>query len=88
MQPRTYRKHLRSGLETLVLTLLLASCVTAGAGKPQTACPPPDNRAMCAAFAPILVSKDDVLTDGTAKQILAHNLTGEVLCGWNPKGNK
>lgn len=41
---------------------------------------------MCAAFAPILVSKDDVLTDGTAKQILTHNLTGEVLCGWKPSG--
>jgi hypothetical protein len=36
----------------------------------------------CVAFGPIYVSQQDTLTDGTAEQILAHNLTGKKLCGW------
>ena len=33
---------------------------------------------------PIRPSVDDVLSDGTAQQILTHNLTGERLGGWRP----
>jgi hypothetical protein len=33
---------------------------------------------------PIYVSKGDVLTDETAKAILAHNLAGAKQCGWKP----
>lgn len=63
----------------LLTSLLLASCVSAGrAVKP----PVVDNG--CAAFRPIYVSLDDVLTDGTAQQILAHNEVGARLCGWSP----
>lgn len=36
----------------------------------------------CGAWRPILVSRADVLTDGSARQILAHNETGRRLCGW------
>lgn len=36
----------------------------------------------CGAWRPILVSRADVLTDGTARQLLAHNETGRRLCGW------
>jgi hypothetical protein len=32
----------------------------------------------------ILPSTKDVLTDGTADQILAHNLAGAKHCGWKP----
>lgn len=35
---------------------------------------------------PIYVSKSDVLTDETAKEILAHNKAGAARCGWKPKG--
>ncbi|XQM33527.1 Lipoprotein [Cupriavidus sp. H19C3] len=35
---------------------------------------------------PILVSKSDVLSDDTAKAILAHNVAGAKVCGWKPKG--
>jgi hypothetical protein len=35
---------------------------------------------------PIFVSKGDVLTDETAKAILAHNLAGAKQCGWKPTG--
>jgi hypothetical protein len=31
------------------------------------------------------VSKKDVLTDGTARQIRDHDETGAKLCGWKPK---
>jgi len=31
---------------------------------------------------PIYISKSDVLTDGTADQIVAHNETGAKRCGW------
>ncbi len=36
----------------------------------------------CAIGRPIYVSKQDVLTDGTARQILDHNEVGKDLCGW------
>ena len=31
---------------------------------------------------PIFTSKDDVLTDGTARAILTHNETWQAVCGW------
>lgn len=36
----------------------------------------------CEAWRPVLVSAGDVLSDETARAILAHNLTGRRLCGW------
>lgn len=36
----------------------------------------------CGWASPIRPSRADVLTEGTARQILAHNLTGQKLCGW------
>lgn len=38
----------------------------------------------CVAFSPVYISKQDILTDGTARQILAINETGKSLCGWKP----
>ena len=55
------------------LAVLLSGCATAG--------PATDG---CAAWRPVYVSRADSLTDGTAEQILAHNLTGARLCGWRP----
>lgn len=37
---------------------------------------------------PIYVDKADVLSDDTAKAILAHNRSGAKVCGWKPKGSK
>lgn len=34
---------------------------------------------------PIYVAEQDVLTDATARQILANNETGHRLCGWKPR---
>lgn len=36
----------------------------------------------CVIFEPIYISRADVLTEGTAVQIEAHNLTGRAVCGW------
>ena len=50
---------------------LTASCATGG--------PATDG---CEWTAPILISQDDDLTDGTARQVLAHNEAGARVCGW------
>lgn len=33
---------------------------------------------------PIFIDKTDKLSKGTVDQILAHNMTGQRLCGWQP----
>lgn len=38
----------------------------------------------CDVEVPIYVSKTDVLSDATAKQILAHNKYGAAKCAWKP----
>lgn len=38
----------------------------------------------CEWVRPILVSREDRLTEGTAEAILTHNLTGAEVCGWRP----
>ena len=38
----------------------------------------------CGAFSPIYTSSQDILTSGTERQIVEHNLIGEVLCEWRP----
>lgn len=65
----------------LILTPLLASCATSGglATKPSNG---------CEWVRPIMVSKQDQLTDGTARQILDHDQTGAQICGWKPKAVK
>ncbi|KAA0571125.1 hypothetical protein FZ029_28135 [Azospirillum sp. Sh1] len=62
----------------LALALLLTGC--AGIG--------PATEGGCTAFRPIYTSKADVLTDGTAEQVLAHNLAGARICGWRPAREK
>lgn len=59
-----------TGLLLASLTLL-AGCSSIGAGT-----------SACSGWRPVYVSRADVLTDGTARQILAHNEAGRRLCGW------
>lgn len=42
----------------------------------------------CKWVQPIYIGKQDRLTDHTADQILAHNMTGQRLCGWEPSKKK
>lgn len=66
----------RCGMKrTIGLALILAaltSCATTG----------PATDGFCVVGRPILISHQDVLTEGTADQITAHNETGRRLCGW------
>lgn len=76
-----YRKHHRNEWAMLCLVLLLASCTSVGSAT-KPACPPPDARAACAWLSPIKPSKDDILTDITAKMIDSYDDAGAKLCGW------
>jgi PBP1b-binding outer membrane lipoprotein LpoB len=80
----------KTKLTALILALLLTSCAKTGpATKPniqpkfepeiQTVTTVIDTA--CKWTAPIFISKTDVLTDGTARQILAHNRAYEAACG-------
>ena len=51
----------------------LAACATNG---------PAPSADPCGPFRAIYVGKDDVLTEATARDLLAHNRTGATLCGW------
>lgn len=55
-----------------LMAALLTACATGGAVTKE----------FCAIARPILISKADSLTDGTARQILNHNEIGARLCGW------
>jgi len=57
-------------LTLIVALMLLSACGAIGKGNE------------CVAFRPILISATDHFTDQTARAILAHNLTGQRLCGW------
>lgn len=72
------------------MALLQASCATTGPSEPA-ATPEPEvvtkTRIVdtgCDWNSPIYVDKTDVISDSTAKQILAHNKTGAAKCGWKP----
>ncbi|MCA8339607.1 hypothetical protein LGM81_28150 [Burkholderia multivorans] len=80
---------------TLVLCLLAAlnsSCATDGPATKASAVPCEPQIVTktrivdtgCDWTRPIYVSKTDVLSDETAKQLLAHNKTGAIHCNWKP----
>ncbi len=79
-------------LTLCLLVGLLSSCSTNGPAqvKTQVAAVPEvqvKTRIVdtgCDWTKPIYVSKTDVLSDDTARQILAHNMAGEKNCGWKP----
>lgn len=62
---------MRRMIALAALPILLASC--AGNGPVTDPCGP---------WRAIYVGKSDVLTDETARALLAHNRTGRELCGW------
>lgn len=58
----------------LLASLLLTACASGGRATEVV-------DAGCDWTRPVLVSQFDVLTDGTARQILAHNETWALRCG-------
>lgn len=72
-----------------LLASLLGACATSGPAtetEPQIVTRTRTVDTGCDWTRPIYVSKADVLTDGTADQIRAHNETGQAKCGWKPRG--
>ena len=57
----------------LLVGLMLLSACAGGSARGLDVCGP---------WEPVRPSAADVLTDGTARQILAHNEVGAALCGW------
>lgn len=80
MKLRSCRMRRFSGLVAPSLVLLLASLTAGCATCPKTIRVDP-----CAGWAPIYPSKNDSLTDGTARQILAHDEHGAKVCHWVPR---
>lgn len=80
---RNYHPLRRNQWRRLIPLLLLASCVTMG-GLGTSGCTPLTvvKTDFCTGWKPILASKADVLTDGTAKQILAHDQHGVDMKCW------
>lgn len=62
---------IRTSLIALAL-LVLTGCATNRAGD------------FCLVSAPIRPSSADALTEGTARQVLAHNEYGRQVCNWRP----
>lgn len=62
----------------MLLAILLSGCVDGSARGLD----------VCAPWKPIFVSAADQLTDGTAREIVAHNEVGERLCGWRAPGER
>lgn len=56
----------------IVTIMLLSACAPSGAGSDS----------FCAVAKPIYIEDADMFTEATAREILAHNLTGEKICGW------
>ncbi|MFM0495575.1 thioredoxin domain-containing protein [Paraburkholderia caledonica] len=84
---------LKTMLPLCLLGPLLISCATNGADQAKAPAAEPLVQVKtrfvdtgCDWTKPIYVSKGDVLTDETAKAILAHNLAGAKQCGWKPSG--
>ena len=62
------------------MATLASGCAITGRGTERVQMVPVDTS--CSWARPIFVSGQDVLTDQTAKAILAHNETGAKRCGW------
>lgn len=69
--------------------LALAGCQTCPKG--ETPAPQVETRTRvvdtaCSWVKPIYLDKTDVLSDATARAILAHDQAGAKVCGWKPIG--
>lgn len=83
----------RTLLLLCLLAPLLMSCATTGQSNPAIADCQPETKVIaqtkivdtsCDWAEPIFVSKADVLSDATAKAILAYDKAGAAKCGWKP----
>ncbi len=68
-----------------VMAALLMSFAATGCGTMTKETPTITDSTYCMTAKPIYISKNDVISDSTARLILEHNLTGKKLCGWGKK---
>lgn len=61
---------------------LLAGCSASSPCVPQIVTQTRTVDSACDWDQAIYISRDDVLSDATARQILAHNAAGAQVCGW------
>lgn len=69
---------LKAKFARYLLVALLMNFVVSGCATTETTAQPD----FCATAQPIYISKFDVISDETAREILKHNITGRNLCGW------
>lgn len=74
----------RLNLALRAIPLLMLALVCAGCAAPQVR----TVTDYCTPWRAIYSSQQDVLTDVTARAILAHDQTGAKLCGWKPNPTK
>ncbi|KVN25650.1 hypothetical protein WJ63_16095 [Burkholderia pyrrocinia] len=86
MQKRTLALCLLAALSSSCATTGLGSKPAAAACEPQIVTKTRIVDTACDWTRPIYVSKTDVLSDDTARAILAHNTAGAKVCGWKPAG--
>lgn len=81
-----FRAALRMLTLTLFLGALLIGCAMSGRATKPVPTIAPD---ICSPWRPIYLTKAEakMLSDESARQILAHNQTGERLCHWQQKAN-
>ena len=80
MQRRPRRRYGMCGPKwtARLWVLLISSSVMSGCARTELVAEP----SFCAVSGPIMIGREDVLTDQTARLILNHNLVGRQLCGW------
>lgn len=80
MQHRPRRRYVMCGQKwtARLWVLLISSSVMSGCARTELVAEP----SFCAVSGPIMIGREDVLTDQTARLILNHNLVGRQLCGW------
>lgn len=78
--------NLRTGLATSALVLLAAcqACPTLAPPEPEVVTKTRIVDTACDWVKPIYLDKTDVLSDATAKAILAHDQAGAKNCNWKP----
>ena len=74
----------RLNLARRAISVLLMALMSEGCGEAPTHIVTD----YCTPWRAIYTSKQDVLTDGTAKAIFDHDRTGAKLCGWKPNPPK
>ena len=73
-------KHLMSYGAKMLLLFIMSCTISGCVIKPQSS-----GVLFCDAATPLYISRDDLMTEETEREVLFHNMIGERLCGWGRK---